>query len=96
MNPISKVNQISLRTEPLAQKLDRRDISFAERLASAVGKVNDQQSVADTATEKVVKGEMGIHEGLMAVSRADLSLRLLIQVRGKVMDAYNEIMRMQF
>lgn len=95
MNSVSTVNPLSLITEPLARKLESRDTSFAERLASAVGEVNDRQGEADSAIEKVVNGEMGIHEGLMAVSRADLSLRLLIQVRGKAMDAYNEIMRMQ-
>jgi flagellar hook-basal body complex protein FliE len=79
----------------LSERLERRDTSFAERLRSAVGEVNTRQGESDGAIEEVVKGELGIHEGLMAVSRADLSLKLMLQVRGKVMDAYNEIMRMQ-
>jgi flagellar hook-basal body complex protein FliE len=95
MNPVTGANQISLTTEPLARRVEKRDTSFVERLASAVGEVNSRQSNADAAIEGVIQGEVGLHEGLMAVSRADLSLRLLVQVRGKVLEAYNEIMRMQ-
>ena len=59
-----------------------KDNSFTHRL-------ND-------AMEQVSRGSMGIHEGMLAISKADLSLRLLIQVRNKVMEAYREISRMGF
>jgi flagellar hook-basal body complex protein FliE len=39
---------------------------------------------------------MGIHEGMLAISKADISLRLLLQVRNKVLEAYREISRMGF
>jgi flagellar hook-basal body complex protein FliE len=42
----------------------------------------------------VVKGELGIHEGMISISEADISLRYLVQVRAKVMAAYNEIIKM--
>jgi len=38
---------------------------------------------------------MEIHEGMMAVGKAETSLKILAQVRNKVMAAYNEVMRMQ-
>lgn len=58
--------------------------------------VNKTQIVADTSSEQVVRGKLGIHEGMMAVQEADVSLRYALQVRGKALDAYREIMRMQF
>lgn len=70
-------------------------VSFEERLKSAVGQVNNLQHTADDASEAVVRGELGVHEGMMALQEADLSLRFLNQVRSKAMTAYQEIMRMQ-
>lgn len=71
-------------------------VSFKERLDKAVSDVNNLQHIADEASEAVVRGKLGIHEGMMALQEADLSLRFLNQVRSKTMSAYQEIMRMQF
>ncbi len=92
---INGVNKISLQPEPLTNKIQRRDSSFAKRVKAAIEDVNLKQHQADTAIEQVMNGELGIHEGMMALGKADTSLRLLTQVRGKVMDAYKEIIRMQ-
>ncbi|OGR59588.1 MAG: flagellar hook-basal body complex protein FliE [Desulfobacula sp. RIFOXYB2_FULL_45_6] len=92
---IKGVNRISLNTEPLQNRISRRNPEFAERIKAAVLDVNEKQKVADDSIEKVIKGEMEIHEGMMAVSQAETSLKLLAQVRNKVMAAYNEVMRMQ-
>lgn len=67
---------------------------FSDRLKSMLKDVNQKQHTADASIEKVVKGELGIHEGMMSVQEADVSLRYLVQVRAKVMQAYNEIMKM--
>lgn len=92
---INGMNRISLNTEPLQDKISRRNPEFAERIKAAILNVNEKQQVADDSIEKVIKGEMEIHEGMMAVSQAETSLKILAQVRNKVMAAYNEIMRMQ-
>jgi flagellar hook-basal body complex protein FliE len=67
---------------------------FADTFKKALSEVNQLQHQSDVAMQDVVKGDLGIHEGMMAISEADLSLRLLVQVRNKVMDAYREISRM--
>ena len=69
---------------------------FRQRLTQAIEEVNYLQQDADSAMEKVVEGSLGIHEGMIAVSKADISLRLLLQIRNKVMEAYKEISRMGF
>ena len=74
----------------------QRGSGFGDRLKQAVEAVNDLQQAADGATEKVIEGSLGIHEGMLALSKADISLRLLLQVRNKVLDAYREISRMSF
>lgn len=67
---------------------------FANTFKDALAQVNHMQHQSDNAMREVVKGNMEIHEGMMVISEADLSLRLLVQVRNKVMDAYREISRM--
>lgn len=88
-------NRISLNAEGLSDRVARRSPEFGERLKAAVSDVNQKQHQADTAIEMVIKGEMGIHEAMQTMGKADTTLRLLAQVRNKAMTAYNEIMRMQ-
>ncbi len=95
MTPINGLNKIKLNTEPLPSKIERRNPEFAQRMQEAVKDVNTKQHIADDSIEKVIKGEMGIHEGMMAIGKAETSLKVLAQVRNKVMAAYNEVMRMQ-
>ncbi len=96
---MTKLNEIQgkthLKTESLSQRVERRNPEFAQRLKSAVLDVNSNQHIADDSAEAVIQGKMGIHEGMMALGKADTTLRLLAQVRNKAMTAYNEIMRMQ-
>jgi len=87
--------KISLNTEPLASRIQRRSPGFSDRLKAAVLDVNSNQHIGDNSIEAVIQGEMGIHEGMLALGKANTSLKLLAQVRNKVMSAYSEIMRMQ-
>ncbi len=70
--------------------------TFAGILNDSVAKVNEYQVQADTAIKETVAGRnKNIHETLLTVERADTSLKLMMQVRNKILDAYREIMRMQ-
>ncbi len=89
------LDKISLKLEPLQLRVARRDPSFAERLNTAVKDVNTKQIVADEATQGVMRDEVGIHEGMLAIGKADTSLKLLMQVKTKAMEAYKEIINMQ-
>ncbi|MBA3008839.1 MAG: flagellar hook-basal body complex protein FliE [Proteobacteria bacterium] len=87
--------KISLNTEPLSRRIQRRSPEFSERVKAAVLDVNSKQNIGDESIEAVIQEKMGIHEGMMALGSANTSLKLLAQVRNKVMAAYNEVMRMQ-
>ena len=97
MNKIETIptGKLALHREPVAKVVERRNPEFAQRLESAVLEVNNNQHVADDSAEAVIQGKLGIHEGMLALSRASTSLKVLAQVRNKAMAAYNEIMRMQ-
>jgi flagellar hook-basal body complex protein FliE len=55
-----------------------------------------QHQSDETMNEGALKGAEQIHESMIKLDDADLSLRLLIKTRNKALEAYQEIMRMQF
>ena len=70
--------------------------SFANTLAESLDKVNDLQKEADKAIEDFATGKTrNIHETMIAVNKADLAFRLTMQVRNKIVEAYQEVMRTQ-
>jgi flagellar hook-basal body complex protein FliE len=72
------------------------ETSFANVLQQAVGTVNDLQAHAETAARDFVVGRaQSVHDTMIAMEKADVSLRLLTQMRNKAVEAYQEIMRMQ-
>ena len=71
-------------------------VTFGEMLMNSVEKVNQYQHDANSAIKELVAGRTkNIHETMLAVERAEISLKLMMQVRNKIVDAYREIMRMQ-
>lgn len=70
--------------------------TFSEILRKSVDEVNTLQGQSDTAIKELVAGRSkNIHETMLTIERADTSLKLMMQVRNKILDAYREIMRMQ-
>jgi flagellar hook-basal body complex protein FliE len=70
---------------------------FADHLKATVVNTNHLQQQAKTAMEELATGRSGnIHETLMSMNKAETSFKMLTQVRNKVLNAYQEIMRMQF
>ena len=75
---------------------NKTDEGFGEFIKGAIEKVDNVESKADQSVQELMMGKTGIHETMIALQKADISLRFLLQVRNKAMDAYREIMRMQF
>lgn len=70
--------------------------TFADTLTSSLAKVNDLQKEADAAIKDFVSGETrNITETMIAVNKADLAFRLTMQVRNKIVEAYQEVLRTQ-
>jgi flagellar hook-basal body complex protein FliE len=69
---------------------------FGELLEKTINEVNQSQLDSDKAVEQLQTGQAkNIHETMIALEKADISMRLMVQIRNKVVDAYQEIMRMQ-
>jgi flagellar hook-basal body complex protein FliE len=69
---------------------------FGAFLTDAMNKLNTQQQNVDQLNSQFAKGEISdVHQIMIASEKASLGLQLTVQVRNKVIDAYQEIMRMQ-
>jgi flagellar hook-basal body complex protein FliE len=70
--------------------------SFGALLEQAVDRVNGLQQNADATARAFALGQgPSVHDAMIAMEKADLSLRLTNKVRNKVVEAYQDIMRMQ-
>ena len=70
--------------------------SFDGMLGQFVGDVNDLQRNANRAVEKLTAGETNnLHQVVVAVEEASLALDLMLEIRNKAIEGYQEIMRMQ-
>ena len=69
--------------------------SFTEVLRGAVRETNALQNQAEEAVNNMQINNRGsIHEVIIAMEKADISFRTMLQVRNKVLETYQEIMRM--
>lgn len=70
--------------------------SFGSTVKDALADVNKLQSDADQVATKLAGGDaVEIHQAMIAMQKASTALQFTIQVRNKVIEAYQEIMRMQ-
>ncbi len=69
---------------------------FSQLVSNLMSDVNVQQLKSDQAVEGLVRGESNnVHDVVLSVAKADLSFRLMLEVRNRLLDSYQEIMRMQ-
>jgi flagellar hook-basal body complex protein FliE len=70
--------------------------SFGEQLSRAIQEVDQLQTRRDTMVEGMVRGEkIEVHEIMTAAEEAQLAFELMLEVRNKLLESYQEIMRMQ-
>ena len=100
-NPIQGISGQSIYPvsgiEPNLQGSEKTDGSnnFGNMLNDMIKSVEQANKDADTAVRGLLTGQsQDLHSVMLAVHKADLSLRLALEVRNKLVDAYHEVMRM--
>lgn len=69
---------------------------FAAFLQESLTQVNQLQNQSDKLTQQFISGELSdVHSLMIAAEKASLGLQLTVQVRNKMIEAYQEMMRMQ-
>lgn len=76
--------------------VDESQKSFLEHVQEGVDNVNAAQKKADVMASDLASGKSkNIHETMLAATHAELSFNLMVAIRNKVLESYQEVMRMQ-
>jgi flagellar hook-basal body complex protein FliE len=79
-----------------AARPESRSEAFTKVVRHFLGDVNLQQVQADHNVQRFLSGEAdNLNEVMIALSKADLSFRMFMEIRDKVIEAYQEVMRLQ-
>jgi flagellar hook-basal body complex protein FliE len=69
---------------------------FDDMLKGFLQDVNQMQNTADQSIQKMVAGEIkDVHQVMLAVEEAKVAFNMMLEIRNKTMDAYNELIRMR-
>lgn len=89
IRPLSDLNRPN---GPLGPGAGPDGMSFLQELQKGLAEVNRLQGEADVAAEDLVAGRRDDLEGVMiATEKADTAFRMLLAVRNKMLDAYDEV-----
>lgn len=81
--------------QSLEKNIDEKK-SFSEVISNAINNVNEKQINADNSIESLIKGDdITMHEVMLSMQESQLSMQLLIEVRNKMVEAYQEINKIQ-
>jgi flagellar hook-basal body complex protein FliE len=70
--------------------------SFSSMLSQMVNDVNTKQQVSAQAVSALQSGQtVPLHQAVIAMEEANVSFQLMVEVRNRLLDAYQEVMRMQ-
>lgn len=87
-NPVNNTDGIKPEAESPAEK------AFSQMLDQSIGKVNHLQNEADTAINDLTTGNRSdIHQTMIAVEKASIAFELMLQIRNKIVTAYETVMR---
>ena len=80
-----------------SERPEARDIltDFQKVLKRSIEEVDGLAKEANHSVQEMIGGKMDVHQAMVAMEQANISFRLMVQVRNKMMAAYEEIMRMQ-
>jgi len=96
-DPISSLRILPSDISPSATTAGPREWGFTETLRGAMDQVQQLQAAADNKVAGLLDGSgMDVHSAMIAVEKADLSFQLMMQVRNKIVDAYQQISQMPF
>ena len=93
-NPVSRTGNLS----GAAPAVSRQDAEsrFVQTLSQAINDIEGLQKTADNdALSLLANGQTELHQAVIATEKAQLALQFALQVRNKVIEAYQEVMRMQ-
>ena len=74
----------------------KKSAEFGGVLKGAISRVANLEKETDRSIVELLKGNADIPETMIGLQKLDISMRLLLTIRNKAIEAYKEVMRMQF
>ena len=82
---------------PAQPDAGQRRGGFEDVLRTAIDQVQELQATSDQQVSSLLQGERGdVHNVMIAVEKADVAFQLMMQVRNKIVNAYQQVSQMQF
>jgi len=70
--------------------------AFAQHLKSALNEVNEMQQTSEKAIADLATGDVkDLHQAALAINKAETSMKLMLEIRNKALNAYKEVSRTQ-
>jgi flagellar hook-basal body complex protein FliE len=91
ISPLSLDNSISTSSANQSSTSD-----FFQILKDTIGEVNKEQKSADRALGGIATGQVkDLHQAAIAIDKAEISMKVMLEVRNKALNAYKEILKTQ-
>lgn len=97
ISPI-KTKETGLTNKELVSLVEEQeqDSSFQKTLSGFINEVNDLQTKANASIENLATGKVeNVHEVMIAMAKAEISFKFMMEARNKLVETYKEVMRMQ-
>lgn len=92
----SDLQTLGSTTESQAQSSAQPAFSFQNVLGNFVNEVSEKQAAAGDAVNGLLSGQnVSLHQAVISMEEASVSFQLMVEVRNKLLDSYQELMRMQ-
>lgn len=96
MNSIQSVPSLGSATSSNAAAGSKPSDQFSNLIEKTIGNANQQMQAANQSVQDLADGKSDDMQGVVvSMAKADLSFRFILEIRNKLMEAYQEIMRMQ-
>ena len=79
---------------PRATQTQSAAQGFGDALGNLISSVDGSAADANAAVGRMLDGTGDVHEAVIALQKADTALQLTVQIRNKLMQAYQDVMRM--
>jgi len=87
----------TLPTAPTLPSTSETEGGFGATLKDAISQVNELSNTSDQKVAELMHGDrQDVHNVMIAVEKADIAFQLMMQVRNKIVNAYQEVSKLQF
>jgi flagellar hook-basal body complex protein FliE len=94
--PSAQLRELNASQPGAAASVQPASGSFSSLLENVVQDVNTKQSAANQALHSLqTGGNVALHQAMIASAEANVSFQLMVETRNRLLEAYQEIMRMQ-